>query len=277
MVKFWKFQGAENDFIVVDRPDGSLLHSEVVTKLCHRHRGIGADGVLSVRPGNLRPVEMVVQNSDGSLAGMCGNGLRCVLDALWRGYFDWVNFDREGSLEIQVGERIFVGRACGDGRFDVEMGRPLFEHPHLPSHSDDETFKLDASDGRVFEGWLAHYGNPHFVTFCDEDPLELASTYGPELERHNAFPDRANISFVRSGASVLSAVVFERGVGITQACGTGACAIAVAALRAGYRGFDEPIAVALPGGELRITLKQDFATTMNGPSMEVFQGEVTGV
>ena len=277
MVKFWKFQGAENDFIVVDREDGNLLSPELVTKLCHRHRGVGADGVLSVRRGNLRQVEMVVQNSDGSLAGMCGNGLRCVLDALWRGYFDWVNFNRDESLEVQVGERIFIGRACGDGRFDVEMGKPLFEHAHLPSHPQGEVYKLQASDGRAFEGWLAHYGNPHFVTFVEEDPMALAIGYGPELERHKAFPDRANISFVQRGESVLSAVVFERGVGITQACGTGACAIAVAALRAGYRKFEESIAVELPGGQLRITLSPDFSTTMNGPSMEVFQGEVLGV
>ena len=75
---------------------------------------------------------MVVQNSDGSLAGMCGNGLRCVLDAIWRGHFAWVDFDPDAALEIQVGDRIFVGRATGDGRFDVEMGQPKFVHPHLP-------------------------------------------------------------------------------------------------------------------------------------------------
>lgn len=277
MVKFWKFQGAENDFIVVDREGGALLSPEVVTELCHRHRGIGADGVLSVKRGTLSPVEMVVQNSDGSLAGMCGNGLRCVLDALWRGYFPWVEFDRQASLEVQVGERIFVGSAAGDGRFNVDMGKPTFEHPHLPQHPRDERLTLKVEDGRTFDGWLAHYGNPHFVTFVSENPLDLAQRYGSELESHGAFPDRANISFVRVSDDKLDAVVFERGVGITQACGTGACAIATAAIRAGHRAFNEPIEVVLPGGELKITIDETYSTTMNGPSTEVFCGEVTGV
>ena len=111
MINFWKFQGAENDFIVVDRKGVPLLSEPVVTELCHRHRGIGADGVLSVRPGSMRPVEMVVQNSDGSLSCMCGNGLLCVLDAIWRGHFDWVEFDPDAALEIQVGDRVFVGQS----------------------------------------------------------------------------------------------------------------------------------------------------------------------
>lgn len=277
MVKFWKFQGAENDFVVVDREDGTLLPPTVVRELCHRHRGVGADGVLSVRPGNLKPVEMVVQNADGSLAGMCGNGLRCVLDAIWRGHFEWIRFDRDAALEIQVGERIFVGRACGTGRFEVEMGKPVFEHPHLPLHEPHSCYEIDAKDGRRFAGWLAHYGNPHFVTFVTEEPMALAQTYGPELEQHPCFPDRANISLVQVRPATLESVVYERGVGITQACGTGACSIALAAIRAGYRQFDEAISVTLPGGELRITIDQNYLTTMNGPSMEVFQGEVSGV
>ena len=277
MVTFWKFQGAENDFIVVDRRGVDLLSEAVVTELCHRHRGVGADGVLSVRPGSLRPVEMVVQNSDGSLAGMCGNGLRCVLDAIWRGHFAWVDFDPDAALEIQVGERIFVGRATGDGRFDVEMGKPTFAHPHLPENPPETPYSLAAEDGRTFQGWLAHYGNPHFVTFVEQDPMTMALTYGPDLETNAHFPDRANISFVRVLDDTLEAVVFERGVGITQACGTGACAIGVAAIRAGYRNFESPISVQLPGGVLKITITTSYDTTMNGPSMPVFQGEVSGV
>ena len=277
MIKFWKFQGAENDFVVVDREDGTLLPPEIVTELCHRHRGVGADGVLSVRPGNLRPVEMVVQNADGSLAGMCGNGLRCVLDAIWRRHFAWVQFNPDDALEIQVGERIFVGRSCGNDRFEVDMGRPVFEHPHLPVHPVDLAYEVEAGDGRRFAGWLAHYGNPHFVTFVTQNPMTLAQEYGPELEKHPCFPDRANISFVQVQPTTLLSVVYERGVGITQACGTGACSIALAAIRAGYRQFDESVSVSLPGGELRITIGSSYSTTMNGPSMEVFSGEVQGV
>ena len=117
------------------------------------------------------------------------------------------------------------------------MGQPKFVHPHLPENPPEAPYQLAARDGQAFQGWLAHYGNPHFVTFVEQDPMATALTYGPELETNPHFPDRANISFVRVLDDTLEAVVFERGVGITQACGTGACAIGVAAIRAGYQNF----------------------------------------
>ena len=107
--------------------------------------------------------------------------------------------------------------------------------------------------------------------------MATALKYGAELEKHASFPDRANISFVRVLDDILEAVVFERGVGITQACGTGACAIGLAAVRAKYREFGHPISVQLPGGILKITISKSYATIMNGPSMQVFEGEVSGV
>lgn len=273
MSKFWKFQGAGNDFIVLDRYDKPLLAPERVIEICRRHLGIGANGVLSLRAGTLCAVEMVVQNSDGTIAGMCGNGIRCVFDAVWRGYFPWINLDYDAPLDIQVGSRVFTGRRIADGRFDVKMGKPDFTHADLPSNPGDSLFEVQLESGRAFEGWLAHYGNPHFVTLTSEDPMALAEQVGAQLEGHSIFPDRSNISFVRDDTTSLTAVVFERGVGITQACGTGACAIALSAIRSGLRSFDEPVAVQLPGGKLRITIAEDFETTMEGPSRLVFSGE----
>lgn len=273
MSKFWKFEGAKNDFIVLDRLGKSLLTPKRVVELCRRHQGIGANGVLSVRPGTLCSVEMVVQNSDGSTAGMCGNGIRCVFDAIWRGFFPWISLDPSASLDIQVGKRVFVGRRVEVGRFEVNMGKPDFQHPELPSFDEDAPLVVPLSSGESCEGWLAHYGNPHFVSLIQGEPLDFATRLGTELEGHSVFPDRSNISFVRDDGDTLRAVVFERGVGITEACGTGACAIAVSAIRAGCRRFGQPISVLLPGGELHITVSDDFETTMEGPSNLVFVGE----
>ncbi len=301
MLPFTKVQGLGNDFVVVDlRRDSagpmaaSAQEPAIVRAICDRHFGVGADGVLAILPGAKGVARMRVLNADGSEAEMCGNGIRCVAKVLYEADASL----RRPVLEIDTGAGLLVCEMTAtDGHVDsvtVEMGRPRFSRDEVPlapagagrALREPITVASPADAGRALERTF-HFtavsmGNPHAVIFVDdpsEDLMALATKYGPGLEVAPTFPRRANIEFARvragtSGAEI-DLVVWERGCGITLACGTGACATAVAACVEERLARGREIPVHLPGGPLGITVASDDAgVRMRGPATTVFRSEL---
>lgn len=251
--EFWKMHGAGNDFVVLDRRSGPAddrLPEAAARALCDRHTGVGADGVLLVLPGEPDGVRMVVYNADGSRPEMCGNGLRCVARHVAG------REDRAFVIHTDAGPTDARVTAAG---VEVALARPRLGGRATLS-----------ALGRSFTGVHVDAGNPHFVVLGDLDEAD-ARRYGPVLELDPAFPHRANISFatLREDGSV-RLFVWERGCGLTRACGSGACATAVALAP------DDAVETRqldLPGGRLSVRLTPD-AAWLGGPAERVFRGVV---
>lgn len=290
-VRFAKLHGLGNDFVVVDvrgldEATAAAVQDAVTVKwLCDRQFGVGADGVLAVRAGVSAGAiaQMRVLNADGSEAEMCGNGLRCVVKELW---------ERERG---RSGERVVIDTgagplACGvsvvDGVVDavtIDMGRPRLTRGEIPMTGPADERAVEQPI--VIPGDLGELrvtgvsmGNPHAIVFVESaaEARRLAETLGPALERHAWFPRRTNAEFAHvASRTEIDLVVWERGCGITLACGTGACATAVAACLSGRADPGTEIAVRLPGGPLAITVAADYSTVwMRGPARRVFDGQI---
>lgn len=271
-VRFEKWEGLGNDFVVVE---DAAMTAEVARGLCDRRRGVGADGVLVVRR---RPARMEVWNADGSRPEMCGNGLRCVAAYLVAAYRAGHGAPGEApravgdALELRVatdaGERRCEVTPAGEHGYEVtvDMGRARVGEPL--------SVTLDGKEHR-FLG--VDVGNPHAVTF-EPYAEEIIDAIAPRIA--TAPPGGINVEFCRAEgargqARRIAVTVWERGVGRTLACGTGACAVAAAACELGLSPFEAPLAVALPGGELTITVAAGTrALLMRGPARRVFTGEV---
>jgi diaminopimelate epimerase len=274
MPVFVKYQGLGNDFILVDRREGGepvAPHQAIA--LCHRRLGVGADGVLTVLPSRLAAARMHVTNSDGSVAEMCGNGIRCVAKYL-------ADEGLEGKkLEIETGSGV---RACTLRRgptgvvesVSVDMGRPELEAERIPMRAAGRFVRGPIElEGEHLFGTAVSMGNPHLVIF-DLDPSR-AARLGPLLERHPLFPSRTNVEMARVVGAGLEVAVWERGCGFTQACGTGACAAAVAAALEGRLAPGEEREVRLPGGVAQVRVEADLSRVfLRGPAMRVFTGEI---
>jgi diaminopimelate epimerase len=249
---FAKLHGLGNDFVLLDlRASGEPLSTNRAVELCDRNRGIGADGVLTLLPGD----RMLVQNADGSIPEMCGNGARCA--ALWIAT-DGCTHPASATvvLETHAGPRPCVvdAREPTFGLVEVEMGIAVVGAP--------------TSIGR-FEATPVSVGNPHRVIFAGGDRARLARESGGPL----CLSENANIEFVEKlSAQRYGAAVFERGAGLTLACGTGACAVAAAAVAKGDAVAEEPIEVQLPGGSLHVRVGRDYSVRMRGPAQLVFFG-----
>jgi diaminopimelate epimerase len=260
-MRFEKYEGLGNDFLLVEEK----LDPERAIALCDRHRGIGADGVLFVSDRSMR-----VTNADGSTPEMCGNGIRCVALHLWRAH-------QIGNEPVEIAtdagpHRVLVhGEA---GRVDVWMRAPSLEPRDLPLVSDhrwiDEPIEVA---GRLVRATAVSMGNPHVVLFDESSEREVL---GPALERDPHFPARVNVGFATFGAEgALELRVWERGVGWTMACGTGACAAAVAAVETGRAARDRDLVVQLPGGELIVRVQTPGEPVrMTGPARHVFSGTI---
>jgi diaminopimelate epimerase len=252
-LRFYKYEGLGNDFVVVDVPDDSLFGPDLAAKICDRHRGVGADGVIL----NLPPLpggypRMRIYNADGSIPEMCGNGIRCLALHLARGSSSMV-------IQSDAGPRLCeVDLEARSIRVDmgvVRVGSAVALHVA----------------GRAVQLQEADAGNPHAVTF-DEFTADEHRVLGPQLSTHAQFPRGANIEFLRHTGDGLDVVGWERGSGLTQACGTGACAAAAVAAHRGLSPYGQPIRVRLPGGVLRITCDPSGQTFMEGPARKVFEG-----
>ena len=269
-VRFEKYEGLGNDFLVVEASDAPLGPDDA-RRLCDRHRGVGGDGVLLTGLRDGRPF-MRVLNADGSVPEMCGNGVRCVaLHLLQTGRVGGDPFE----LDTDAGpHRVRVHRGGAEGWVEVWMRPPSLAPADLPLRADapwiDAPIELAGARLRVT---AVSMGNPHAVTF---DELGAAvEVIGPALELDPRFPERVNVGFARCAEAGIDLRVWERGVGWTQACGTGACAAAVAAVETGRAARGDEIAVTLPGGELRIVVGDEGEPVrMSGPARHVFSGRV---
>jgi diaminopimelate epimerase len=293
MLPFAKVQGLGNDFVVVDlrgdhaasKTGPSPQDPAVVRAICDRHFGVGADGVLAILPGVKGDARMRVLNADGSEAEMCGNGIRCVAKLLYESDAALrrpvLKIDTAAGLltcELQLtGERVDT--------VTVEMGRPRYareEIPLLPGGSGHAVREAISALDRTFRFTAVSMGNPHAVIFVDgdDDLRALAERFGPVLEVAPTFPKRTNVEFARvrgaeHGASEIDLVVWERGCGITMACGTGTCATVAAACVEERLPRGREVPVHLPGGTLGITVApDDSGVRMRGPATTVFRSEL---
>jgi diaminopimelate epimerase len=272
-LRVWKYQGAGNDFVMtLDLEDARPLEANRVRALCDRRYGIGADGSIRVTRGrNGRPF-MDYRNADGSLAEMCGNGIRCVALFLHEmGEQTGTSFD----VETRSGVR-HVELASHD-RVTVDMGEPNFTKAAIPMRGPAwETFLdqvLDLGGGLTVRATALSMGNPHLVLFVEDDPERYHVAHiGPVLERDDRFPEGTNVEFARVGTDDITARVWERGSGETMACGSGACAIAVAANETGLA--DRRSTVRFPGGLLEVERREGGPVRLTGPAARVFETTV---
>jgi len=289
-VQISKYHGLGNDFVVVDLragepPGPSIQDAAVARAVCDRHFGVGADGVLAVLPARSAGADatMRVINSDGSEAEMCGNGLRCFVKFL---------AERDPALASRDALTIDTGfgpLTCDIQRsgaavdtVSVEMGRPRLTRREIPMTGPPDEGCLAAPlaiAGRQLAVTAVSTGNPHAVSFVDETGpalMALARSIGPTLETHEWFPKKANVEFAHLHApDRIELVVWERGCGITLACGTGACATVVAACLRGLATAGSDVAVRLPGGTLSIRVAPDLSgVRMTGPARHVFDSDL---
>jgi diaminopimelate epimerase len=274
-VIFWKYHGIGNDFILFEDLELTAPTSpEVVRRLCDRRTGIGGDGILYVQPDPQADAFMKVMNSDGSEAEMCGNGIRCVAKHL----FDFaiapstrMSINTLGGIK-DVEVRVVDGEVA---EASVDMGVPRLDCADVPMDCDGRFVDRGIeTDGLAIKGTAVSMGNPHFVTFQELEDDQVRRL-GPIIHSLPIFPRKTNVEFVRAIGGKLDVVVYERGAGWTQACGTGACATAVAAGLAGIAPLGHDVKVRLPGGELTINVKRDLSMVrMTGPAARVFQGEI---
>ncbi len=270
---FYKYEGLGNDFLVVEKEalGSTELTTDQAIALCDRHRGVGGDGVIVL---DLDAPSMHVINSDGSVPEMCGNGIRCVALHLARR-------SHESALEITI-DTLAGPHSClvvnrpGAESIAVQMPPPSLVPADLPLSSKtpwlDHAYQLGT---RTIHLTGVSMGNPHVVTF--DDVGDARFEIGEALQRDRArFPEGVNVGFVSEHqGSTMRLDVLERGAGWTQACGTGACAAAVAAVETGRATRDQQLTIHLPGGTLMVTIGAPGDTVlMQGPARFVFEGEV---
>ena len=279
-LEFTKMHGLGNDFVVIDDRSAQFeFDPEAVEWLCDRHFGVGADGLILVRPATAEGADffMLYYNADGSTAEMCGNGVRCFTKYLVDG--EMVTGDRLGVQTLGGAYEIDVARD-EDGRFEVatvDMGEPVLLPALVPTTLPGEDAVVDEPlvvAGATWNVTCVSMGNPHAVIWVEDVDTAPVTTIGPLIETHLAFPNKTNVEFAQVTADgVIRLRVWERGVGETLACGTGACATLVAASLAGL--VQREAAVELPGGELVIRWGEDGRVYMSGPAETVFDGTIT--
>ena len=223
-IKITKMQGCGNDFVVIDYTEfektGMKMY-ELAVKLCDRHYGIGADGMI-IPETRSKDTDLgwYFYNSDGSTAQMCGNGMRCFAKYAYDN-----KLVKKKAFSVQTLAGIIKPELLENGLIKVNMGKPVLEDKKIPFWGERTITALD----REFDITPVSMGNPHCVIITDEDPMKLAEKYGPAIEKHEYFPEKTNTEFVKVKSRMeIDMRVYERGCGITLACGTGACASVVA-------------------------------------------------
>lgn len=274
-MKFTKMHGLGNDFIVVEdfsltlKNYGPLAHS-----LCHRNFGIGADGLALLQPSKKGICRIRIFNSDGSEAEMCGNLLRCAGKYLYER-----RFTRETVFDVEMHKAVKTLRLTVADEavtaVEVDMGEPILESERVPVAGENRRVVSEeiSASGETFTMTAVSMGNPHCVIFVDDAAAVPLDVWGPALEKHPAFPRKANVEFVEVNARDEARFrVWERGAGATLACGSGACAVLVAGVLTGK--LDKKATLYLPGGPLVIEWRDDNHIYMTGPAAEVFNGEL---
>lgn len=273
-IKFVKSQGIGNDFIIIEDLKSKLnLTEETRARLCNRHFGIGADGLIIVRPSQIADFLMIFYNPDGSQAEMCGNGIRCFGKYL----YDYCLTNKTNlHIETLAGIKevsLLISKEKAVGAI-VDMGKPLFKPFEIPAIFEgdkivNELLEIEKERIRIT---CVNMGNPHSVIFVEEADGVPIKTLGPLIEHWPIFPEKTNVELVQLiNPEEIKMRVWERGAGETLACGTGACAAVVAGVK--NRLTDRIVKVHLPGGDLDINWRKDGRVLMSGPAKEVFKGE----
>ena len=263
---FHKYEGLGNDFVLVEADREDAVSLELARTLCDRRFGVGGDGVLLVLPpsSSAAHARMRVLNADGSVPEMCGNGLRCAVLHVARRRQQTageLTFDTDAGLRPCV-----IDDREGQGLVSVDMGIVRIT---------GETRLSVGTDGEgPWELTLADAGNPHAIT-TRVATRAVIEAVGPRIATHPQFPAGTNVEFATFGNGKVDLVVWERGVGVTHACGTGACATVAVGVARGLVSKGEEITVKLPGGELFVTILEDGRAIMRGPARHVFSGQVS--
>lgn len=272
-VQFVKMHGAGNDFVLLDaigEPALAVLpFAMLAPAMCARQTGIGADGLLLLERGENAPLRMRMFNPDGSEAEMCGNGLRCLARyALDHGYVESGPF----SIETAAGTR--AAEAAPDQPLNIWMGVPSPDVPVDLSYArrvDRSTLAITAGE-QEYRLICLSMGNPHAVLFVpDVSTIDIA-TLGPAIERHPAFPQRINVMFTQADPAGIRVRPWERGAGATFACGSGACAAALASRLFGIVPDSQPVRVTMPGGDLTVSGDWQQGVWLSGPVVTVYTG-----
>ena len=297
MVEFTKYQGTGNDYLFIDGMNAERDWPYLATRMTDRHFGVGADGIIVAVPSIKAPVRMRMFNADGSEGEMCGNGIRC----FYKFVVDHGLIQQpDGPLDVETNAGILSIVPKWDGETivgaRVDMGTPILEANRVPVDStntaasnyealnptlvqelgvEPSAMLFDAAikvGEERYTGTAVSMGNPHYVSFVDQSVHEVELTkIGPIVEHHRAFPERVNFHIVNIiNRAHLVIRTWERGSGITLACGTGASAVVVAARLHGF--VDDDVLVTLPGGDLSITWSGNGSVFMEGDAVEVFSG-----
>ena len=274
-MKFTKMHGIGNDYVYMDCTKERLANpGEIARLVSDRHKGIGSDGLILIQSSDEADFEMAMYNADGSYGKMCGNGIRCVAKYV----YDNGLTDKTEISVISGGAVKYLKLTVEAGKVKkvrVNMGEPILKPELIPVTGGGERLVADpiVIDNQIYEMTCVSMGNPHAVVFMEGiDDLKIEEI-GPKFEKHERFPDRVNTEFVeRMDRKNLKMRVWERGSGETMACGTGACATAVAAILNGYA--DRNVTVHLLGGDLEIFWdEKDNCVYMTGPAATAFTGE----
>ncbi len=264
-IRFHKMHGLGNDFAIFDARDQPVsMHAALAAQLANRHCGIGCDQLILIEPSQSADVRMRIYNADGGEVEACGNATRAV--ALLLG----------GNIRIETTGGILSASATAQGA-SVNMGAPHFQWDRIPLAYAMDTSALPLAwphhHGALSSPACVNVGNPHAVFFVDDVDAVALDILGPQIEHDTVFPDRVNVNIAQiTGANALKLRVWERGAGLTLACGTGACATAVAAIRA--RKVVSPVALSLPGGILDIDWAEDGDIIMRGDATHVYSGTI---
>ncbi|KLE35321.1 diaminopimelate epimerase [Aurantiacibacter luteus] len=260
-VPFWKMHGLGNDFVVLDARETALpeLLPATVRALADRREGIGCDQLIVLEPSSEATCAMRIFNCDGGEVEACGNATRAV--ALLLG--EPARIATRGGL---------LATTPGDASASVDMGVPRFDWDAIPLAYAMDTLAMPVGWDELEQPVAVNVGNPHVVFFVEDNDAVRLDTLGPLIEHDELFPERVNVNVATvEDRKTIRLRVWERGAGLTRACGTGACATAVAAMRRGLA--DRQVAVHLPGGTLTIGWGHDDHITMSGPATEAFRGE----
>lgn len=277
--RFTKMHGLGNSYIYVNQFEEHLpeeLLSDLAVKVSSVYTGIGSDGMILICPSERAPVKMRIFNSDGSEGKNCGNGLRCVAKYAYEH-----KLVKEASFLIETLSGLVKAEVeVKEGKVvsaTVDMGKPRLLKSDMPMQGEQGSQTINEKmifGGREMKGTAVSMGNPHIVFYLDDIEKAPLTTMGPLIEKDERFPEGVNVEFVEvENETELHFRVWERGSGITQACGTGACAAAVSSILNGYSKRDTDITVHLAGGDLIINWKNDGRVMMTGPAETVCEGE----
>lgn len=258
-IKFQKWQGLGNDFIILEEMTAT---KELAIKMCDRKFGIGADGLFSAKKTDKADIAWDFYNSDGTMPEMCGNGIRCFAKYVYE-----KGLVNKKTFSVETLRGLVIPEILDDKTVRVDMGEPVFDSKLIPVNVDNPMdFEVEG-----FRASAVSMGNPHCIIFTDKNGAELAKSEGSKIETSSLFPEKTNVEFINViNKNKIKLDVWERGCGITLACGTGACASVVAGIKKGL--LDNRVEVILPGGVLKIEYQGKGSVYMTGGAEKVFEG-----